>query len=200
MNRPRWLDPDCLSDGGDEALQTDVMRFMAILGLCLTAIFALVQSLTLTPADPRPEIQAPGQLRQEVEILQTEAAALRSELARLQRLAARAQTQAQAAADRDGALRRQAEAGAEELARLGLAVDQRRQALQRLEAELLTRGRTLSELRREVDHERQDLARLRRATTEARAELSAAPMDSIFSASIRVAESWNNCPDLVKDP
>ena len=37
-----------------EALQTDVMRFMAILGLCLTAIFALLRSLpqpaTVTPA------------------------------------------------------------------------------------------------------------------------------------------------------
>ena len=33
------------SDG--ETLQTDVMRFMAILGLCLTAIFALVRTLPL---------------------------------------------------------------------------------------------------------------------------------------------------------
>lgn len=32
-----------------ESLQSDVMRFMAILGLCLVAIFALVQSLPLQP-------------------------------------------------------------------------------------------------------------------------------------------------------
>jgi hypothetical protein len=42
-------------DGGGAAdLQTDVMRFMAILSLCLVAIFALVQSIPLTPAEPVP--------------------------------------------------------------------------------------------------------------------------------------------------
>ncbi len=42
-------------DGGGAAdLQTDIMRFMAILSLCLVAIFALVQSIPLTPAEPVP--------------------------------------------------------------------------------------------------------------------------------------------------
>lgn len=35
--------------GGAADLQTDVMRFMAILALCLMAIFALVQSIPLAP-------------------------------------------------------------------------------------------------------------------------------------------------------
>lgn len=40
-------------DGGGAAdLQTDIMRFMAILSLCLVAIFALVQSIPMTPAQP----------------------------------------------------------------------------------------------------------------------------------------------------
>jgi len=42
--------------GGAADLQTDVMRFMAILALCLVAIFALVQSIPLNsvPAEPAP--------------------------------------------------------------------------------------------------------------------------------------------------
>ena len=36
--------------GGAADLQTDIMRFMAILALCLMAVFALVQSLPQTPA------------------------------------------------------------------------------------------------------------------------------------------------------
>ena len=36
--------------GGVAELQTDVMRFMAILSLCLVAIFALVQSIPLAPS------------------------------------------------------------------------------------------------------------------------------------------------------
>lgn len=41
--------------GGAADLQTDVMRFMAIISLCLVAIFALVQSLP-TPTLPLPDL------------------------------------------------------------------------------------------------------------------------------------------------
>jgi outer membrane biosynthesis protein TonB len=40
--------------GGAADLQTDVMRFMAIISLCLVAIFALVQSIPLTPTAEDP--------------------------------------------------------------------------------------------------------------------------------------------------
>jgi len=48
--------------GGIADLQTDVMRFMAILALCLVAIFALVQSIpvnTVAPEIPAAEIPTP---------------------------------------------------------------------------------------------------------------------------------------------
>ena len=45
--------------GGASDLQTDVMRFMAILSLCLVAIFALVQSIPLAPTPPVPEQPVP---------------------------------------------------------------------------------------------------------------------------------------------
>jgi len=41
-----WFNADA---GGAADLQTDVMRFMAILALCLVAIFALVQSVPIEP-------------------------------------------------------------------------------------------------------------------------------------------------------
>ncbi|MDH3578156.1 MAG: hypothetical protein OEO71_10115 [Gammaproteobacteria bacterium] len=47
-----------MDSGGAADLQTDIMRFMAILSLCLVAIFALVQSIPMTPAPPvEPEPQ-----------------------------------------------------------------------------------------------------------------------------------------------
>lgn len=55
----RILDADI---GGSADLQTDVMRFMAILSLCLVAIFALVQSLPMEPqplAEPVPDSSPP---------------------------------------------------------------------------------------------------------------------------------------------
>ena len=47
--------------GGAADLQTDIMRFMAILALCLMAVFALVQSLPPVPAAttvPKPQTDA----------------------------------------------------------------------------------------------------------------------------------------------
>lgn len=56
--------------GGAADLQTDVMRFMAILALCLVAIFALVQSLPLAPATA--PVQAP--MKAEPAVVRPEAA------------------------------------------------------------------------------------------------------------------------------
>ena len=42
--------------GGIADLQTDVMRFIAILALCLVAIFALVQSIPLMPTVIEPSL------------------------------------------------------------------------------------------------------------------------------------------------
>lgn len=44
--------------GGVADLQTDVMRFMAILAICLVVIFALVQSIPLSPSQAVPETAA----------------------------------------------------------------------------------------------------------------------------------------------
>ncbi len=45
--------------GGAADLQTDVMRFMAIISLCLVAIFALVQSIPLAPVTEEAATQNP---------------------------------------------------------------------------------------------------------------------------------------------
>ena len=51
----RGIDGD---SGGAADLQTDIMRFMAILSLCLVAIFALVQSLPIEAQTPPPATAA----------------------------------------------------------------------------------------------------------------------------------------------
>lgn len=55
--------------GGAADLQTDIMRFMAILALCLVAIFALVQSIPLVPEAPTqsPAPAAPPPITQALE-------------------------------------------------------------------------------------------------------------------------------------
>jgi len=66
-----------------DALQTDVMRFMSILGLCLMAVFALVQSLP--PQEGVPVQPDPDRLRlhEEIATQQRRAQELNAELRRL---------------------------------------------------------------------------------------------------------------------
>ena len=79
------------STGSDtDALQTDVMRFMSILGLCLMAVFALVQSLPLqetAPVRPEPEQE---KLHRDIAIQQERA---RAPAGRSERLRPAAQAQ-----------------------------------------------------------------------------------------------------------
>jgi len=53
-----WGRPGARGPDEVEALQTDVMRFMAILGFCLMVIFALVKTMPMAPPDSRPKIEA----------------------------------------------------------------------------------------------------------------------------------------------
>ena len=67
-----------------EMLQTDVMRFFAILCLCLMAIFALVKALPMSPPADRPTIAPPPDLRAEAASLEKQIMAHKEKLAGLQ--------------------------------------------------------------------------------------------------------------------
>lgn len=81
------------STGSDiDALQTDVMRFMSILGLCLMAVFALVQSIPPqeTDAIPPEAEQARGtqdSLKTELDVLRHQLAEGRDKLAGIEQAA-----------------------------------------------------------------------------------------------------------------
>ena len=80
-----WWDRSGQAGAELEALQTDVMRFMAILGLCLAAIFSLLRSAevarvnpeaaevepVLEPAPVAPPSPEPAQQAQSVEAVET---------------------------------------------------------------------------------------------------------------------------------
>jgi Skp family chaperone for outer membrane proteins len=66
-------------------LQTDVMRFFAILSLCLMAIFALVKTLPMAPSDTRPAMAEPEDQKAKAKRLQNKIAALKKKFAEMQR-------------------------------------------------------------------------------------------------------------------
>ena len=74
--------PSLLDDA--EMLQTDVMRFFAILCLCLMAIFALVKTLPMAPPDTGPAIVEPTDQETEAKLLQKKITVLKEKLDELQ--------------------------------------------------------------------------------------------------------------------
>ncbi len=120
-----------------EMLQTDVMRFFAILCLCLMAIFALVKALPMSPPSDRPTIAAPSDPSSEAAALQNRIAALKEKLAALQtRLAEAAEAFEQMKAQAADATVRQQETLAQ---------------LSRTRAELAAVSQTLTATRRELE-------------------------------------------------
>ncbi len=97
MKANRWaiINAGGIREPGADELQTDVMSFMAILGFCLMAIFAIVQSLPLAPTDSRPELETHNRLRSDIRSLQQQLQQLTTEAERLQArvVALRAQEQ-----------------------------------------------------------------------------------------------------------
>jgi cell division protein FtsB len=76
-------------DASTESLQTDIQRFVAILGFCLMALFALVQALPVTGAKQDMALKDLRRLaaaqEQQVELLRSENERLRSEAEQLSR-------------------------------------------------------------------------------------------------------------------
>ncbi|MDJ0860616.1 MAG: hypothetical protein QNJ82_00075 [Gammaproteobacteria bacterium] len=153
-----------------EALQTDVMRFMAILGFCLMAIFALVQSLPVGPGDPRPKLEHPEQVELDLAAMKRQAQRLRLQLGSLEQdlEAVRAEMR-EALAQREEAerLRRRYTAEAAE-------AEQRRKKsthrLERTETSLDWVSRLVDRARVELDSLSGSLARARRALANTESE------------------------------
>lgn len=177
------------STGSDtDALQTDVMRFMSILGLCLMAVFALVQSLPLQETDPVQPEPDREQLHEAIAIQQQRAQALTTQLDRLLRQIEQAQAgksdaqQALSVARRHLAeianqtqqtrreqkllsvevdsLRQQLAQGRYTLAALQQAADDKAQSLRTLEQRLGQEKKKLDEIRKRTHEVKMQQARI----------------------------------------
>jgi hypothetical protein len=159
-----------------EALQTDVMRFMAIIGLCLMAVFALVQGIPVQEKGKTAQSAQAARLREEIRVQQLKVQELQLELQGLeveiqraqQQLAATEQTldqvtsraqQARSVRERllsevDG-LEHELDRKQQELADIGQVAMQKQQDLAALEERL-------SGVQASLEHNRRKLAALKR--------------------------------------
>lgn len=143
-----------------DGLQTDVMRFMSILGICLMAVFALVQSLPLHDSESMQKDSDRSRLQEKIADQQHRAQALEEELRRLLSLVQQADVQ-KAEKERELSDARQ------RLTAVVDRVEQARAEQNRVISELfhlqqrLARGRdALATLQRSADDEAESLSTL----------------------------------------
>ena len=163
-----------------DALQTDVMRFMAIIGLCLMAVFALVQVIPAQQTDkPAQPVQA-ARVRQEIleqqrqlGEMQAELRALKAEKQRTQRLLTVAQHQFEQIAGQTRQSREQHDRMVSQLEALELRLEKERRVLADIERASTQKKQNLEELRgrllktrAQLDRSRKELALIKHQSRE----------------------------------
>jgi FtsZ-binding cell division protein ZapB len=158
-----------------EMLQTDVMRFFAILCLCLMAIFALVKTLPMAPPDTGPAIVEPADLKAEVKVLQMKLIALKEKLEEMQAkiqaataAAERASVQASKAAkteeafrDRVAKVKLELEKASQTLGVTRREIGMRENKLVQILEDIADKRRVRAELKTQIENETQGLTKIR---------------------------------------
>ncbi|TQV66495.1 hypothetical protein FKG94_27060 [Exilibacterium tricleocarpae] len=130
-----------------ETLQTDVMRFLAIIALCLAAIFSLVQTVSIAPVKDKLPLVNRDTLSQQIDQLIQRKLALAEELAAMQEQ-----------------LRKTRESTAEAAKTLqtaGASVNDLRRQLHAVQSELGRSGRRLETMKNATTQQKQTLSALR---------------------------------------
>lgn len=165
-------------DADSDALQTDVMRFMALLAFVLMAIFALVQALPVAPSDLRPMLEQAANLKHDI-------AELEHHIDNQRQLIRRINERIAQAIEIRRRLRTETEQRTAQLARtlerlqpLQRALASSRRELETIKTRLNRDSASLTTLRRALERERQRLhrveARLMRVRQQAEAPQAAA--------------------------
>jgi hypothetical protein len=166
-------DPSLFDDA--EMLQTDVMRFFAVLCLCLMAIFALVKTLPMAPPDTGPAIVEPADLKAEAKVLQKNIVALKEKLEEMQSqilaatvAAEHASAQAIKAAKTEETVRNRVAKVKQELAKVSQTLDVTRREIEVREINLMQilediadKRRVRAELKSQIENETQGLTKIR---------------------------------------
>ncbi len=163
-----------------DALQTDVMRFMSIIGLCLMAVFALVQGIPLQEPGKPAQPSQPARLREEISLqqqqvreLQAELQILKSSMVRTRQHLTSAKEQLQQANGQAQQAREERDQLESRLGNLGRQLEQQRQALADIEQDARRKEQHLGELRqrllntqRQLDHSRTEIEALQRQSQQ----------------------------------
>ena len=169
-----------------EMLQTDVMRFFAILCLCLMAIFALVKTLPMGPPPDKPTIEKSTDLKAEAEALRNQIIALKATLAethnklQMARIdAEQSSEQVSRAEETEHALLARVAKARHELEQISQSlngtehkIEIRDMKLAKIVGDIAAKRRIRAELKSQINMETQNLSKIRKELDQAKEKLA----------------------------
>ena len=161
----RYPSTSAAAGSDTDALQTDVMRFMSIIGLCLMAVFALVQGIPLQEPGKAPQSAQPARLQQEIRLQQQQLREQQAELQALKSAMISAQQVVTTAGKQLEAVAGQAQQAREERDRL-------ESRLESLERELQQRHQELVDVEHDARQKEQNLGELSQRLLRTQAQLA----------------------------
>ena len=190
------LNSDAALSNDVEMLQTDVMRFFAILCLCLMAIFALVKALPMSPPADSPTITEPPDLKADAQSLQLQIAALKRKLAKSRTqvqtayaAAEQASIQARKAAEDEKEINSRLVHQQGELKAVNHSLDQARQKIRRSELKLAgivndidKKQQISSAFKSQINKETKNLARIQSALYRANEKMNKSQSENLESS------------------
>ena len=144
-----------------EVLQTDVMRFFAILALCLMAIFALVKALPMAPAADQTVLPPLNNLRAEGQSLQKQIALLKEKLARIQIQVNTATTAARQSSSRATKAANDEQAVRKRLIKTQQELQNTSQSLSKTRVDLKNREAALAKILDDIDRKQERYSELK---------------------------------------
>jgi hypothetical protein len=135
-----------------EVLQTDVMRFFAILCLCLMAIFALVKTLPMAPQTGGPTLIEPTDLKTDAAELQKKITMLNAQLAELRAQVQTAAVDAQRSSTEAVVAKKNEQQVLTRLTRVQQEFESVSQSLEETRAALKIREMKLTEIMKQLDN------------------------------------------------
>ena len=178
-----------------EMLQTDVMRFFAILALCLMAIFALVKALPMAPPAGQPVIAPPDDLRAEARALQKQIALLKEKLAQIQTQVQAATVAARQSSSRASKAARDEQAVRDRLIKTQQELRYTSQSLSKTQADLLEREAKLDKILSDIDRKQH-----RHSELKSRIENETQKLKVLQAALNKAQEKLNRLPQQKQPP
>ena len=158
-----------------ESLQTDTMRFLALMVMCFMLVFALIPAIPMAPVKEKPTIENQEDPRQRIPILIKESEALKAELEELKFEIEFARNKKTSVEKQFLNFQEHLESAGKQVRNMEDRLNKNINKLAEINRILLEKGNSLSKITTKIDQEQNSLEQIKKQIDELKKKLFMAP-------------------------